>query len=369
MLNTIFKKFKFWAVALLPVFYFLTIFGCATVPAKMALPSYNINGMAYFPLFSYAELKNIDWKYDTFTRVVSLSKGSHRISMRVGDNLVLIDGVPRYISNPADIYQGTVVAPYKFKEQVLDSLFKEVYPTGRPALSSLKIRRVVVDAGHGGNDPGAIGRTTGLREKDVNLDIAKRLSNLLRGEGVEVVMTRASDRFIPLPRRVEITNDSGADFFLSLHSNANRVRSLSGFEVYYVSPSVSDSKRAFASAGNAPLNLNNACFDSQSLNLKAILWDMIYTSGRAESIELAQSICRAASSNLNARVLGVKGARYEVLRNARIPAVLVEVGFLSNYNEERMLKNSYYRQRIAESIMEGIRDYADDLVIVEAANK
>jgi N-acetylmuramoyl-L-alanine amidase len=353
---------------LLFAFYLLTFFGCATVPTREALPVYHINGTAYFPLVSYSDLRNIDLQYDTFARTVSLSKDSHKIDLRAGDNLVLVDGKPQHINHPVEIYQGTVVLPYQFKEQVLDRLFKEPYPGRKAALPSFEIRKIVIDAGHGGNDPGTIGRR-GSREKDINLDIAKRLNRVLSSEGVTVIMTRNSDRFIPLPVRVEIANKSGADLFISIHSNANRVRSLNGVEVYYVSTAVNDSKRAYAAAKSAALNLDDASFASHSLNLKAILWDMIYTSARAESIELSRSLCRSIGDTLDARIIGVKGARFEVLRGARMPAVLIEVGFLSNYNEERMLGNSYYRQRIAESIAQGIRDDARHSVIREAANR
>jgi N-acetylmuramoyl-L-alanine amidase len=201
------------------------------------------------------------------------------------------------------------------------------------------------------------------------LDIAKRLSNLLRDDGINVVMTRSSDVFVPLPNRVEIANRSGADVFVSIHSNANHVRSLNGFEVYYVAPSVSDSRRALASAKNTALNLDKANFSGNSLDLKATLWDMVYTNARAESIELSSAICRSTDKNLDAPILGTKGARYEVLRDVRMPAVLIEIGFLSNYNEERKLKNSYYRQKISESIEQGIRDYARDMMIMEAAKR
>jgi len=271
-------------------------------------------------------------------------------------SVALVDGEMINLKHPVTIYHGTVVVPYNFKEKVLDVVFREPYPARQKRLVISRIKKIVVDSGHGGYDPGTIGRT-GLREKDVNLDIAKRLVNLLRAEGVSVVMTRSSDRFISLSSRATIANNSEADLFISIHSNANRVRSLNGLEVYYVATSVNDAKRALVSAKSAPLHLDNASFASRSLDLKATLWDMIYTSSRAESIELARSICLAMRNSLDVRILGVKGARYEVLRDARMPAVLIEVGFLSNYSEERMLKNSYYRQKIAEGIMDGIRDY------------
>jgi len=308
----------------------------------------------------------MDWQYDAFTKSIVLTKDTHKINLMVGDTLILLDGRPLHLDHPVDIYQGAVVVPYKFKEQVLDALFKETYPVHKAYLPLTKIKKIAIDAGHGGGDPGAIGRS-GLREKDVNLDIAKRISKLLRSEGVEVVMTRNIDTFIPLSKRAEIANNSRADLFIAIHSNANRVRSLNGLEVYYVSLGIDDSKRAYASARNAALDFSSDCFASNSPDLKATLWDMIYTYSRAESIELSRSICKAMDNNLGVRVIGVKGARFEVLREVRMPAVLVEVGFLSNNSEERMLKNSYYRQKVAESIVEGIHDYAQNITLAETA--
>ncbi len=94
---------------------------------------------------------------------------------------------------------------------------------------------------------------------------------------------------------------------------------------------------------------------------------MIYTSARGESIELSRSLCRAMNDNLDTRILGVKGARFEVLSGARMPAVLVEVGFLSNYSEESRLKNGYYRQKISEAIVQGVEDYARNFTLTEVA--
>lgn len=352
------------------LFFLLVTFlcGCVTVPTREAFPTYNINGITYLPLISLCDAKGINLQYDTFTKTVVLSKNSHKINLMVGDNLVLVDGRAQHLRYPIDIYQGTVVVPYKFKEQILDNLFKEFLPFTKAVLPLAKIKKVVIDAGHGGTDPGTIGKT-GLREKDVVLDITKRLSSLLRASGVEVVMTRSTDRLIPLSDRVDIANNSQADLFLSIHANANRVRSLSGLEIYYVSPNIDDSRRAMYAARNAYLNLDSSYFINPSLDLKAILWDMIYTHSRAESIELARYICRTINQDLNTRILGIKAANYYVLKGARMPAILIEVGFLSNYNEERMLKNSYYRQQIANAITQGVQNYAQDLALAEAAKQ
>lgn len=238
---------------------------------------------------------------------------------------------------------------------------KELPAPVKPKVSLLNIRKIVLDPGHGGADPGAIGRS-GLREKDVNLDVAKRLARLLRQARVEVVMTRSSDSTVSLERRVEIANNAQPDIFISIHSNANRSRGLNGFEVYCVS-SVHDTKRALSSAKNTPLNLDQSYFSNPTLNLKATLWDMIYTANRAESIELARSICRSINRDLDTKVLGIKNVGFYVLKWVQAPAILIEIGFLSNPDEERRLKNSYYRQQIAESITRGIKNYADEYLL------
>ena len=314
------------------------------------------------------ESRKIEWRYDTFTRGVSLNKNGHQVNMRAGDDAMTIDGRIVSLGHPVEIYNGTIAVPYKFKEIVLDDLFGDVKTprTSRPYI--LNIKKVVVDPGHGGHDPGAIGRS-GLQEKDVNLDIAKRLAKLLRSQGIEVVMTRSTDIFIPLSTRVDIANRSGADLFISVHANANRVRSLNGFEVYYVCPTVGDSKRALNTAKSVSFPSSLGMLASNSLNTRAILWDMFYTEKRAESIELSRSLCWAIGKNLDTKLLGVKAARYEVLRGTRMPAVLVEVGFLSNAQEEQRLKNSFYREKAAESLMEGIGDYAKTTPLVEVARR
>jgi len=347
----------------------ILISGCATVPAGENIPAYSIGGATYYPLVSLCSLRRVDMQYDTFLRTAYLSKESNRVNLRAGDSLILVNDNIMHLNSPVDIYEGTIVVPRQFKEQIFDVLFKAPSITyRRPGIGKIKLNKVVIDPGHGGNDPGAIGRG-GLREKNVNLDIAKKLNSLLRAEGVQTVLTRSSDKFIPLSTRVSIANKSGADLFISIHSNANRSRSISGFEVYYVAPSVSDTKRAAFTARNAQLNLKNAVFAGSSPELRAIVWDMIYTNSRAESIELSHSLCRVMDSSIDANILGVKGARFQVLKGVRMPGVLIEIGFVSNPNEERLLKTSAYRQKLAEGILEGIREYSQDKALVEASSR
>lgn len=351
------------------LFFLTALFaaGCAGVPVKENLPTYSINGTTYLALVSLCDSRKIDLQYDTFTRKADLIKSGHQVSIMAGDNLVLVDGNPLYLKNPVVIYQGVLAVPYKFKEQVLDILFKETPAVARAPKATSRIREIVIDAGHGGHDPGAIGKA-GLRERDVTLDIAKRLYNLLRSDGYSIVMTRSADVFVPLPRRVQIANNSRADLFISIHANANRVRSLSGLEVYYISGNPNDYRRALSAAEKEKLNLAGECIPGPSLNLRAILWDMIYTNNRAESLGLAKVICRSINNNLNTRVIGIKGANFYVLKGTSMPGLLVEIGFLSNSNEERMLRNSSYRQQIASAIAGAVEDYSRGNTFMEASN-
>ncbi|MDD4954118.1 MAG: N-acetylmuramoyl-L-alanine amidase [Candidatus Omnitrophica bacterium] len=359
------KKIILRASLLLGVCYLLS--GCASVPMRQELPTYSLNGTAYYSLYNLCRLEGMELEYDTFTRTAVLTRGAHQFNLKAKEAMVLVDGAPLQLSHPVDIYEGVMVIPREFKEQVIDKLFgKEipsavVFPT-----AGVKIRRVVIDAGHGGYDPGAIGKT-GLREKDVNLDIARRLSSILKARGIDVVMTRGLDKYISLDKRTVIANSCGAQIFISIHSNANRVRSLSGFEVYYITPKINDDKRALDSARDDYLNLNRSYFSGGSANLKAILWDMIYTNNRSESMELARSLCQAMQRGFDTRIIGVKGANFYVLRGTNMPSILVESGFLSNVNEERMLKNSAYRQQVVEALQQGIRNYIADYPVMEAS--
>lgn len=218
-----------------------------------------------------------------------------------------------------------------------------------------KIRTIVVDPGHGGKDPGAIG-VGRLKEKDVVLDISKRFKKRLERAGLKVILTRDRDVFLSLKQRARIANTKEADFFISIHANAFRKSRAAGFEVYYLSEAIDDSARAVAAAENAVLKFEQS--EDFSKPLRATLWDILYTEHRTESIELARSICKAVErKGLSRNNRGVKGANFCVLRSTKMPAVLVEVGFISNPLEASRLKLRSYRQKLAEAIAEGVLSY------------
>jgi N-acetylmuramoyl-L-alanine amidase len=219
----------------------------------------------------------------------------------------------------------------------------------------LGARTIVIDAGHGGHDPGTIG-ARGLMEKDLVLDVAQRLERLVRAElGAAVIMTRASDVFIPLEERTAIANSRGADLFLSIHANSSRSRTARGIETYFLNFAVNPHAEAVAARENAisPATLK----DLQSL-VKAITLN----SKIDESRDFAASVQEALVEGLRPRFKGaqdrgVHTAPFYVLIGANMPSVLAEIAFVSHPEEERLLKTSDYREGIARGLLDGVRGY------------
>ncbi len=215
------------------------------------------------------------------------------------------------------------------------------------------IRTIVIDAGHGGHDPGT--SHFGLREKFLALDIAKRLRTELQSAGLKVVMTRDSDQFIPLSRRPAIANRMAADLFVSVHINANRKSHVSGAEVYYPRVSV------VSSNAHWPPSVRSSEVAIPSTTVKQVLWDLVLGRTRSHSRRLAATICRSMRDGLGVACRGPKAARFVVLREAWMPSVLVEVGYVSNPAEAKRLSNPQYRQVAAESIGRGVIAYIREL--------
>jgi N-acetylmuramoyl-L-alanine amidase len=226
----------------------------------------------------------------------------------------------------------------------------------------LKIKTIAIDAGHGGHDPGAIGRS-GLKEKNVTLDIAKRLAALVKERlGCNVVMTRDHDVFIPLDQRPFIAKSRNADLFVSIHINANRKRKTRGIETYVQGLKASD-REAMATAAreNAMSDRSLSELDSE---VDKMLKDLKIDNKIEESIQLAgvvQSSLVDSVRPLQNSVVnhGIKSAFFYVLMNTNIPSILAEVGFISNPEEEKLLAKDSYRQAIAEALYQGVKKYIE----------
>jgi len=222
-----------------------------------------------------------------------------------------------------------------------------------------KIRRIVVDPGHGGHDPGAMG-TDGSREKDVVLDIGLKLARKLKDEmGIDVVMTRSTDVFIPLEERTAIANKVNADLFVSIHANASLNKSVSGIETYYLNLAKTEK------AARVAARENNTSLEKVSL-LQAILFDLMANYKLNDSARLAdevqKSLCKKVTNQYpGTRNLGVKQGPFYVLVGATMPSILVETAFISNQNDVTRLKDPEYQDTTASGIIDGIKGYIANL--------
>jgi N-acetylmuramoyl-L-alanine amidase len=231
----------------------------------------------------------------------------------------------------------------------------------------LRIGKIVIDPGHGGHDTGTIG-PNGLLEKDLVLDVSKRLGKLLEARlGAEVVFTRRDDTFIPLETRTSIANQEEADLFVSVHANSSRDQDARGVETYYLNFTSSPEALEVAARENA--EADKSIHELQDLVKKIALKEKI-----EESKEFASDVQQSLHSGLAARTSGirdrgVKKAPFVVLIGANMPSILAEISFISNPGDEKRLKSADYRQRIAESLYRGIARYVNGLGGVKVASR
>lgn len=219
----------------------------------------------------------------------------------------------------------------------------------------LKVRKIVLDPGHGGKDPGAVGRG-GLKEKDVTLKLGRMLRETLSARlDSKIVMTRSTDVFIPLEERTAIANSQDADLFVSIHINASPRRAASGVETYTLGLSNSEEAKRIAARENATSTRSVS-------DLEFILNDLIKTAKTNDSVRLAATVQDRLVSVLKAKYKstksnGVKGAPFYVLVGTKMPAILIEVSYISNPDEEKRLKDDRYLKEIVDGITSGLLKY------------
>ena len=222
-----------------------------------------------------------------------------------------------------------------------------------------EIDTIVLDAGHGGKDPGTTGKY-GTKEKTVTLDIVKRIGALLtKNTNVKVIYTRDEDVFIPLWERTKIANESKGKIFISVHANGNRNRDAYGFETYLLRPGKTQDAIDIAAEENAAIKYEEAR-NGQYKELtyeNQILATMAQSMFMKESESLADQIQQELTKEIDSQSRGVKQAGFYVLIGASMPNVLLEVGFLTNPNEEKKLQSAEYRQKIAEAVYRAIVDF------------
>jgi N-acetylmuramoyl-L-alanine amidase len=220
---------------------------------------------------------------------------------------------------------------------------------------------IVVDPGHGGVENGAIG-PTGLKEKDVTLDLARRIETVLEREaGVTVVLTRDEDRHVPLEERTAIANHNRAELFLSVHLNASQRKSALGAETYFASADATDDDaRKLAALENKAAGAGSAAAADQAggdNGLQMILWDLAQNQYLAESGRLAESVQREMNALTGTKDRGVRQAPFTVLLGATSPAILVEAGFLTNPDEEKRFRDDAYKDKVVEAIVRAVLEF------------
>ena len=234
----------------------------------------------------------------------------------------------------------------------------------KPSLAQqlgLGIRRVVIDPGHGGHDPGAIGYG-GIKEKDVVLEIGKKLRTIMTDKfGVEVIMTRDNDIFLPLEERTSIANKAGADLFISIHANASRNKKAGGVETYFLNFATDEDSKRVAARENATTTKNMG-------DLEAILNDLMLNSKINESSKLARYVQGSILDEVNgnggrSHDRGVRQAPFYVLIGAQMPSILIETSFITNKEDARRLADKKFQMALAESIADGVKRYSEVVTV------
>ena len=258
----------------------------------------------------------------------------------------------RLQAGPADVRATTLSDPFRLVLDIGRAPERETRPAGQA------LRTIVLDAGHGGHDSGAVG-PTGLMEKDLVLDVTRRVAKLVDERlGLKVRLSRAGDYFVTLRDRTSFANRERADLFVSIHANAHPEVASEGVETYFLSSEATDNaSRQAAARENSVIQLETPAQRQKTDVLRTILWDLAQSEFQTESSLLAETIQDAMTGALRIPNRGVKQAGFYVLGGAAMPAVLIEIGFVTNPREERRLKESRYRDEIALAIFSGIAEY------------
>ncbi|MBA2123656.1 hypothetical protein B9J78_01760 [bacterium Unc6] len=320
--------------------------GCVPAPYRR-VPHPDIS--RYVNVVEFCNRNNLIWEWDVISQKFTIRSPEHEAVFFINSNTALINNQPTTLKLPLIYKSGAL---FISKDAVQVFLIPALVPS-----AVHRIRRIVIDAGHGGHDPGAV--HFGIHEDDINLSIARHLEKELLSNGIEVIMTRKTDVFVPLSQRVRIANTSGADIFVSIHCNACRGRRRTrtrpkGFEVFSLGGPMDEESRLKEAVERGRLKYEGGISENVGLNIRALLWDIIQDENKIESKQLSQLIVSSLDRSLATPNRGSKTARFYVLKWTHIPSVLVEVGFLSNRWEASKLTNTHYQKMVAESIADGI---------------
>ena len=324
-------------LTLLSVLIFLS--SCTTLETITPYKSVELIPLKYF-----CQENNLKYSYTPFYEEIKLEGKNFLAYIKTGYNYAMVNGEVIDLQKKVGYFNGNVQVPSSLKVKAKTRRS----PVKMPKVLRKKryIRRVVIDAGHGGKDPGAISKR-GVREKKINLRVAKYLYEQLRKKGYKVYMTRNTDEFISLQGRTDFTKKKNADLFISIHSNAIGKSSIRGLEVYYVSSNYTD-RQARELAKSEKMgdikNLRNASYD-----VRQKVGKLLNKENRRYTLEFSSTILKTAE-RMGIKTRSAKGAPFYVLKNNICPAVLVELGYLTNPKEERLLTLPLYQKQLASCL-------------------
>ena len=288
--------------------------------------------------------------WDTLSQSGVIEKNGKQVSFRAASNVILLDNQSFAFTDAPQIASGQISVSQKFMDDI------EEFFNARPASGeNFNVGAILIDPGHGGKDPGASmthkinGKNVTIKEKDINLSVAKMLAARLKAAypQKQIIMTRSSDVFISLQQRTEIANsvklkDREAVLYISIHVNSSLDKKARGYEVWYLSPGY---RRTVLEKGKA-----------DDPKLFPILNSMMEEEYTTESILIAKFIMDGLGAQIGglSSPRGIKAEEWFVVRNSNMPSVLVEVGFVSNYDEAKLLHDESYLQKTAFGIYNGI---------------
>lgn len=285
----------------------------------------------YLSVENIAKFYGLSGNVEAMARTVALNGSRNQLTFTLESREAIVNGVRNWLCFPVIAQDG------KFLVSRID-LAKTIEPQLRPHMIQRKgkVQTVVLDAGHGGSDKGA---WSGYgNEKEYALDVARQLRPLLQARGFKVIMTRENDVFLPLELRARIANQTRDSIFVSIHFNATSNRDATGFEIFSLTPR------------GAPSTADDALARS-FVNMQA------GSAVDAQSFELSAAVYHSMLGHIPEFDRGIKRARFAVLRLTKIPAILVEGGFLSETGESKLVANPAWRQKLAQAISVGIDNY------------
>jgi N-acetylmuramoyl-L-alanine amidase len=342
----------------------------------------------YLPLTEVVDAWGAQAHWSVLEGSAEIKLPGHALRFGSDNTFFVCDGKSCNLYNPVRLYQGELWVPLELFQRFLapqwgrsiiwdeggrklsvagvhpDQVQTPVLRPRRGDQEARGIRKVVIDPGHGGKDPGAVGQR-GTCEKDINLDIALKLKTILEDDhGLIVVMTRDDDSFVALSQRTALANKEAADLFVSVHCNAaprkKRAKAtMRGCETYFLSVAKTDDARATAAMENSAIEFERPEQKVRNQDeVQFILWDMIQNEFLTESSDLAELVQESIRARVAIPSRGINQAGFYVLNGAYMPAILVESAFISHKDEEKLLKTDAFREKLARGIAAGIASFA-----------